>query len=1228
MPTQDFNSTADTDVDSANPNTNTGSATDLTIGKTGKSTFKKAHIRFDISSLPAGVTIAAAELHVNVVVPAAAKSYHIYRLRADDEPWTEAGDTWNKYDGTNNWTVAGGYYDTVTPTPVNFTGPTGGGLRTITGLGAHARDARDNRSNQLDLHIQLTDTSSINAFSIYTKEQASDSIFLRIEYLLPITHTVDAVVGQFAPEHTVDAKLVGQADLFSVIDQTNINDFAGDSRSAEHYWRLSDGGLVVFFMRLNRDIYYRVSRDEGRSWEDAVLFWTGTTIGGNDFGGVQVGDAFYGIVCDFDSPYEVIPIKSVYNPSTQVFTDTIGTGIGVSWKPVTPQVVWNPSTSTFHALVENLNTASQPVWTLYEFGTDLVKDREFATSNQGTTGSYRGAICLLSGASNIVGVYNQNTSFHRYTPSGGTYTESSIETGAGGGHKPEFVPYPGGKWELIYRETGAAAKVMSRIRNADDDWESAATIESEAVVQENQAVGGNETLAIVLYVMQTPDETHYYRLRRNGIWEARIVIPDTSGYEDGDLVSVEETPTLVGPHAGFHIIEHVRATSPQRLWHNLIIVPPAPYHTVDALLAVSVSQSVSVSYEALGRVPAVAVMPYEAIKGSVLQTMISPYESTQGIIQTVQSLYESRGRVARTVTPPYEAAGVVVVTVSPPYEAALGLRKTAANPIEAVQSALVTVTTPYEAARIVIAAVTSPLEALGRVPVTVAFPYEALQGILQTVQLPIESRGRVAALVAPPHEALGRVVDAALLPLESVRSIGTTVIIPWESVEALVVAAQVIIPLEALGRVTQTVISPYEVRGRVAMVGVLPYETMQQTLKALLVPYESISSVAKTVQVPYEALIAALRTALMPYEASGTSLNTLVIPYEASGRIATAIINPYESLIGVAQMGVNPIEALGRVAINVTVSYEAGGTAVVTVTIPIESAGRSLQTILAPIEALKGNILQSVISPIESLGRVMQIITAPYESAGTVIVTVAPPFESTQGLVATAVMSYEATQGIAKSVVAVYEALQGIRTTVQTAYESKGRIVVTVTAPYESISRAVSPITIPIETVQGILTAASVPFESVQDILKYAGVPFESMQSIRAAAVVPIEALQGIAATKEFPFEALQSVIAAMVAPYESMVGVAVVATAIIPYEALLGTVPFPSKGFAPSADVSPESGITTPTDSSLEGGMSTPADSSTDSGISVPADLSIDGGIIIIVETTPDSGEVVGGDE
>jgi hypothetical protein len=81
-------------------------------------------MRFDLNSLPAGSVIHSASLTLYPAngILSGGGTFHLYRLT--QPAWTESGATWNAYDGTHNWTTAGGDYTTADGDTTTIAGPT------------------------------------------------------------------------------------------------------------------------------------------------------------------------------------------------------------------------------------------------------------------------------------------------------------------------------------------------------------------------------------------------------------------------------------------------------------------------------------------------------------------------------------------------------------------------------------------------------------------------------------------------------------------------------------------------------------------------------------------------------------------------------------------------------------------------------------------------------------------------------------------------------------------------------------------------------------------------------------------------------------------------------------------------------------------------------------------------------------------------------------------------
>jgi RHS repeat-associated protein len=99
----------DCQIAAGQPTTNFCSANTLRVGK--DTAARRSLLKFDLSSIPAKhVTVTNAELslYCTAKTTSNAADYVVHRVTRS---WTN-GATWNRYDGTNNWTNPGGDFDT------------------------------------------------------------------------------------------------------------------------------------------------------------------------------------------------------------------------------------------------------------------------------------------------------------------------------------------------------------------------------------------------------------------------------------------------------------------------------------------------------------------------------------------------------------------------------------------------------------------------------------------------------------------------------------------------------------------------------------------------------------------------------------------------------------------------------------------------------------------------------------------------------------------------------------------------------------------------------------------------------------------------------------------------------------------------------------------------------------------------------------------------------------
>ena len=112
--TTDFSASADSYIQQVNPTTNYGSAATMaTYPWSGVGT-QRSLVKFDLSSIPNGSTISSATLVLMETGTAGfTRTIGAHRVTKN---WTNGGVTWNKFDGTTDWTAAGGDFNAATST--------------------------------------------------------------------------------------------------------------------------------------------------------------------------------------------------------------------------------------------------------------------------------------------------------------------------------------------------------------------------------------------------------------------------------------------------------------------------------------------------------------------------------------------------------------------------------------------------------------------------------------------------------------------------------------------------------------------------------------------------------------------------------------------------------------------------------------------------------------------------------------------------------------------------------------------------------------------------------------------------------------------------------------------------------------------------------------------------------------------------------------------------------
>lgn len=123
----------DTDILSAAPDTNEGTQDKMGIMRYAADNLQHGLIKFDISPIPTNVRVFDAWISLFVATDYANNSAILsaYRILRN---WTQAGATWNKYDGTNVWGTAGA----LNATDIDLTIGSWGSFTTTSSEATHA----------------------------------------------------------------------------------------------------------------------------------------------------------------------------------------------------------------------------------------------------------------------------------------------------------------------------------------------------------------------------------------------------------------------------------------------------------------------------------------------------------------------------------------------------------------------------------------------------------------------------------------------------------------------------------------------------------------------------------------------------------------------------------------------------------------------------------------------------------------------------------------------------------------------------------------------------------------------------------------------------------------------------------------------------------------------------------------------------------------------------------
>lgn len=267
----------DSYINSSVPTTNFGSDVTMIIGHTTKTpASRRALIDWDLSSIPAGSKIlSTSKLEMNVISGITnGADYEIHRIT--QSLWTEAGVTWDKYDGTNNWTTPGG--DINSPI-VPYAGPVATGNFIITGdaLTAFLQDALDNRTGIARMLLKhklenITESYAVDSAGGATKPKLTivfETMAFPLTKMINEINFAEASGGVTLPEGTKGMFIKIKNNYLSDVDVFPTTTGHIDKLGADRAYVLPFGNSEVFncyktnrWLSQSNGIYYVEKRIE------------------------------------------------------------------------------------------------------------------------------------------------------------------------------------------------------------------------------------------------------------------------------------------------------------------------------------------------------------------------------------------------------------------------------------------------------------------------------------------------------------------------------------------------------------------------------------------------------------------------------------------------------------------------------------------------------------------------------------------------------------------------------------------------------------------------------------------------------------------------------------------------------------------------------------------------------------------------------------------------------
>lgn len=257
---------ADASIIAEHATTNYGGDVNLYVGESNDTALKtRSLLKFNLSAIPSNATVTTAILNLYLVSEKSSNvtSITVHRLLKN---WTESNVTWNKYDGTNNWTTAGGFNaadcETANIGSVSLSATESAGWKTITLTAAEVKEWIDGTLDNYGMLLK-TDAEANDRYLFHSSNYSSDPT---LRPYLTITYTTPALsdTGKVNYAYPAGDYLYYCPDGARIrkISKEGLDSFAGNDTSSIDYNNMIAHEGFIYVAKDNSTYIHRDSTED------------------------------------------------------------------------------------------------------------------------------------------------------------------------------------------------------------------------------------------------------------------------------------------------------------------------------------------------------------------------------------------------------------------------------------------------------------------------------------------------------------------------------------------------------------------------------------------------------------------------------------------------------------------------------------------------------------------------------------------------------------------------------------------------------------------------------------------------------------------------------------------------------------------------------------------------------------------------------------------------------